>query len=288
MNKEYYTLITGASEGFGKALSLECARRGMHLILVALPGDELFALGRYIHTEFGVKTICLPHDLTKREECQRLHEEIVQHGFAINMLINNAGIGGTHFFKEKEADYYQRQIALNVTAPTLLTHLLLENLQQNNPSHILNVSSLASFFYLPAKQVYGATKSYLVSFSKSLGCELKQKNISVSAICPGGMNTTLAQVIQNRSLKGISRWSVMDPEDVAKVAIDNMLHKKQLIVPGFWNRLFLLMNRILPQFLKDGLIQLQTKRQRAFKPIVFAGIASVWAKGGPSTGPNIA
>ncbi len=266
MAKELYTLITGASEGFGKAMALECARRGMNLVLVALPGDELVRLSQFIEREFLVKTICLPHDLTNKEECICLSQEISEKNIRLNCLINNAGLGGTHYFKERDTDFYRRQIELNVIAPTMLTYLLLDNLEQNGPSRILNVSSLAGFFYLPTKQVYGGTKSYLLSFSKSLRSELKSKNVWVSTVCPGGMNTTLLLVLQNRELTGISRWSVMNPEDVAIQAIDGMLRGKQIIIPGYWNRFFLLLNKILPAWLKTSITERKLNRSTASKP----------------------
>jgi len=267
MHKEYYTVITGASEGFGKALSLECARRGMNLILVALPGDELEQLARFIQQDYAVKTICIAHDLTRKEECYKLLEKINDAGLAVNILINNAGMGGSHYFGERDTEYYHRQIGLNVVAPTLLTHLFLESLKQHSPSYILNVGSLAGFFNLPLKQVYGGTKSYIASFSKSLREELKHKNVFVSAVCPGGMNTTLALILQNRSLSGISRWSVMNPEEVAKIAIDDMLRKKAIIIPGFWNKLFVLMDKLLPNWLKELIISRKMKKQSFDLPV---------------------
>lgn len=262
MLKQYYTLITGASEGFGKALALECARRKMNLILVALPGEELAQLGNYIENEFDVNVICLAHDLTQQQECLQLHNEIEEKGLAVNMLINNAGIGGTHLFKERDTAFYERQIGLNVTAPTLLTHLLLDDLKRNNPSHILNVSSLAGFFFLPNKQVYGGTKSYLLSFSKSLRLELKDANVFVSTVCPGGMNTTLALTLQNMNLSGIGRWSVMNPEDAALITIKQMLQKKKVIIPGYWNHIFLALNKLLPESFKEWLMLLSLKRKK--------------------------
>ncbi|HNU15626.1 MAG TPA: SDR family NAD(P)-dependent oxidoreductase [Chitinophagaceae bacterium] len=261
---KYYTLITGASEGFGKALSVECAKRKMNLILVALPGEELYNLGRYIEKEFKVHTICLPHDLANKEECDQLYHEVKRTGVKVNMLFNNAGTGGTHLFKEKDAGYYRRQIELNIITPTLLTHLFMETLQQNSPSYILNVSSLAGFINLPLKQVYGGTKSYILSFSKSLGQELKEKNINVSIVCPGGMNTTLALTLHNRSLNGIGRWSIMNPEDVARITIESLLQNKEVIIPGFWNRIFLVLNRLLPEKLKRILLKLHTRRYHSF------------------------
>jgi short-subunit dehydrogenase len=264
MNNSQYALITGASEGFGKALALECASRNMNLILVALPGSGLEKLVDYIKRNFSVNVFYFEHDLSKKEECHRLFSEINRLGFAINVLINNAGIGGTHFFEERDAEYYHRQIELNVMAPTLLTHMFLQMLEKNSPAHILNVSSLASFFYLPKKQVYGGTKSYLVSFSKSLRRELKSKNVSVSIICPGGMNTSPLLTLHNRNNKGLSRWSVMNPEEVAGIAIDGMLKKKELIIPGFWNHLFILMDKIFPKWLKEAMTENHMRKTKTF------------------------
>lgn len=254
-----YALITGASEGFGKALALECADRKINLILAALPGSGLENLADFIRRNFNVKVFCFEHDLSRKVECHKLFEEIEGLHLPVNILINNAGMGGTHLFEERNAAYYHRMIDLNISTPTLLAYLFLEMLERNSPSFILNVSSLAGFFYLPRKQVYGATKSYLVSFSKSLRRELKRKNISVSTVCPGAMNTKLDLVLYNRSLKGLSRWSVMNPEDVAKITIEGMLAKKEVIIPGFWNRVFMLMDKLLPKWLKERLTDRQMK-----------------------------
>src|SRR5690242_5223664 len=120
MRNEYFTLITGASEGFGKALALQCATRNMNLILVALPGSALSNLACFIEKNYDVNVLFFEHDLSKKEECTKLFEAIKQRELKINMLINNAGMGGTHYFEEKDAEYYYKQIELNVVAPTLL------------------------------------------------------------------------------------------------------------------------------------------------------------------------
>jgi len=263
-----YALITGASEGFGKALALECAARNMNLVLVALPASGLTNLADFIRRNFEVQVYYFEHDLSRKEECFDLFEEIERLNLPVNMLINNAGTGGTHLFEERSAAYYNRMIDLNVVAPTLLTHLFLEKLEQHTPSHILNVSSLASFFYLPKKQVYGATKAYLVSFSKSLRRELKRKNVFVSTVCPGGMNTTLNLILSIKNLHGPSRWSVMNPEDVAKITVDSMMAKKEIIIPGFWNRFFILLDKLLPKNIKEWLTERQMNNTKpAINPL---------------------
>ena len=263
MRNKNFALITGASEGFGKALAFECASRNMDLVLVALPGSGLNHLACFIERNYDIRVLFFEHDLSKKEECIQLFEEIKQRKLKINVLINNAGMGGTHFFEEKDAEYYFKQIDLNIVAPTLLTLCFLQTLEKNSPAHILNVGSLASFFYLPKKGVYGGTKSYLVSFSRSLRRELKSKNVFVSTVCPGGMNTTPMLILQNKNMKGMGRWSVMDPQEVAKITIDGMLAKKELIIPGFWNSIFMILDKLLPKWFKEMLTDRSMKQARA-------------------------
>lgn len=265
MSNEPYALITGASEGFGKALALECARRSMNIILVALPGSGLNHLAAFVKKNFGVNVYFFEHDLSEKKECYRLYKEVSGLGVNIHVLINNAGIGGTHYFEDRDTEFYHRQIELNVVAPTLITRLFLDLLKKNNPAHILNVSSLASFFYLPRKQVYGGTKSYLVAFSKSLRRELTPKNIFVSTVCPGGMNTSPALTVMNRHQKGFNRWCIMNPEEVARITINGMLGRKELIVPGKWNRFFMLLDKFFPAWLKKMITALVMKQPKEVK-----------------------
>src|SRR5258705_3266072 len=271
MHNKNFALITGASEGFGKALALECAARNMDLVLVALPGSGLSSLCCYIERNFGVTTYHLEHDLSKKEECYELFNKINHLQISVNTIINNAGIGGTHYFDERDTEFYYKQIELNVVSPTLLTHLFLQHLSQHTPAYILNVSSLASFFYLPKKQVYGGTKSYLVAFSRSLRRELKSRGISVSVICPGGMNTNPQMVFQNLNIHGLGRWSIMNPEAVAKTAIDGMLKNKEIIIPGFWNKLFMLFVKKLPKCYKERLTDRSMKESKTINnPVIFS------------------
>jgi uncharacterized protein len=264
MCNENYVLITGASEGFGKALALECAGREMNLILVALPGSGLDNLADFIRKNFDVKVFCFEHDLSIKEECYNLFNTVKERMLPVKILINNAGMGGTHFFEERNAEYYYKQIELNVVAPTLLSHLFLEMLEENKPAYILNVSSLAGFFYLPKKQVYGGTKSYLFSFSKSLGLELKRKNVYVTTVCPGGMNTTPMLIRQHLCNTGVSRWSVMDPGEVATIAIDGLLKRKKFIIPGFWNNIFILLDKLIPEWIKEKITESRMKKMKVF------------------------
>ncbi|GGA69759.1 short-chain dehydrogenase [Flavobacterium palustre] len=249
MNTKLYTLITGSSEGFGKALAIECAKRKMNLILVSLPNSGLSQLTESIIQNYKVDVVPIEKDLSIEENCVSLFKEVEQMNLSVNILINNVGLGSTMFFKEGSIDFYQKQVKLNVMVATLLSSLFLEMLKTHQPSHILNVSSLSCFFYLAKKQVYGATKSYVYSFSKSLRAELKSDHINVSVICPGGMNTNPTTIMTNQSNHWLARQSIMNPDKVAAIAIRELLNQKEIIIPGFMNKLFLLIDKLLPDFI---------------------------------------
>ncbi len=266
MNNNLYTLITGASEGFGRALALECARRGMNLVLVALPGPELHSLSQFIQKNFAVKVIAIEKDLSIAGNCVELFKNVTTLNLKVNILINNAGIGNTHLFSDGSISFYQKQVQLNVMATTLLTRLFLDSLEKNGPSYILNVGSLCSFFFLAKKQVYGATKSFIYFFSKSLRNELAGSNVHVSVICPGGMNTNLSVTMVNKKMSWLSQLAVMNPENVAPIAIDGLLRQKEVIIPGRINKLFLLLNTVIPAYLKKMIANHQMKQLNSMSP----------------------
>ena len=247
---KFYTLVTGASDGFGKALAIECGRRKQNLILVALPGPELGHLANFIRKNFLVDVYSFEKDLARESECYDLHLQVIDLGLRINTLINNAGIGSTQLFTDSSPEFLNKQIRLNVLATTLLTSLFVPELKKNAPANILNVGSLCSFFYLPKKQVYGATKSFIFSFSKSLHRELKHDHVSVSVVCPGGMNTNFQVSLLNRTGNFISRLTIQNPERVAPFVLTKMAQGKEVIIPGYLNRISTLLNGLLPGCIK--------------------------------------
>ncbi len=266
MIKKKYTLITGASEGLGKAMAFECARSQMHLILVSLPGTRLADLANFIKKNFFVEVSLFEKDLSDPIQCRELYEEIKQAGLAVNMLINNAGVGGTGYFMEADINLLETQIKVNVLATTLLSRLFIHDLRENKPSYLLNVSSLGCFFHLPKKQVYGGTKSFIYFFSKCLQSELRTDGVSVTVVCPGGMNSNPSLALLNRTGTWLSRMSVLNPEEVAPIAIRGLLNRDKVIVPGSLNRFFLMLDKICPVTLKVYLLRYQMNLLRVKNP----------------------
>ncbi len=258
--KSYFTLITGASKGFGKAMSLELAGRGENLVLIALPNSGLQELSRFIKNNYAVEVCYLEKDLSLTKSYYEVYDFIESNALNIRYLINNAGILSRGMFEDLDNRFIMDQIEVNVMAPTMLIKLLLPNLKQNAPAGILNISSMAGFFALPKKQVYGGTKAYLVSFSNSIRKELKKDNVSVTTICPGGLNTTTKLCYQNRIMGFMARESTLTPEMAAKISIDAMLAGKKQVVPGFINKCFMVLDKLLPEFIQDKLTNGEIKK----------------------------
>lgn len=252
-------LVTGASEGLGKSFALELAGRGMDLVLVSLPNSGLYHLANYLRLNFNCKVFCIEKDLTDTNSAYDIFKELSEHQVKINLLINNAGLGNWSWFEEKNINFYKTQIDLNITSTVLLTRLFLNHINKNEQNYILNVGSLGGHFIVPKKQVYGATKSFIGYFTRCLQLELSGTKVNISLLSPGGINTKPELLVLNHSLKGIAKATILEPEFVAKAAINGVLKGQKEIIPGIANRFLMILDKIIPGFLKEVIIRRKLK-----------------------------
>jgi short-subunit dehydrogenase len=194
-------------------------------------------------------------DLTHAESYAEIFSRLKEQHITAHLLINNAGLGNWSWFEDKNIAFYKMQIELNVITPVLLTRLFLAQVNASVTSYILNVGSLGGLFLVPKKQVYGATKSFIRYFTKCLQLELCGSNVRLSLLSPGGINTKPELLVMNNTLKGISKATILEPEQVARIAIDGLLKGKKEIIPGMVNRLLVLLNSLLPAYIKDSIIK---------------------------------
>jgi uncharacterized protein len=255
-----YTLITGASCGLGKDLATECAKRGRNLILTALPGEQVEELGKNLEIKFGITVKTYEADLTKTDEIKMLAQTISQL-YEVDMLINNAGLGGAKPFLEASPEYIGEMVLLNTYALVLLTRLLLPNLKKQGEAYILNIASMASFSPMPYKTVYPATKAFVYSFSRGLDAELKGTGISVSVAHPGGMktNSEVTQRIENHNW--LVQTTTLSSQKVAEICITRLLKKRKLIILGFFNKVSWLLLKIVPLWLRLSMMRTSLKRE---------------------------
>jgi len=258
-NGEKYALITGASKGLGKALTIELASRKINVLLVALEGEGLPELCTSIKNRFGVDADCLEINLRDSFAMQNIAEWV--RNTDVHILINNAGLGSTMYFELAGLEHLDAIIHLNIRVLTLLTYLLLPNLKKQPNSYILNVASMASFSPIAFKTVYPASKSFVYSFSRCLNEELKQTNVSVSVLHPGPMKTNPEVTKRIESQSHLARLGVQSPEEVAAIAIRKLFRDKPIIIPGVMNKLNWLLMKIVPTRIRIPIISKMVKRE---------------------------
>ncbi|HAY3549960.1 SDR family NAD(P)-dependent oxidoreductase [Elizabethkingia meningoseptica] len=255
--KESYAVVTGASQGLGKSFAEELAKRNHHLILVSLPGQGLPELSLELENRYGVQVHYYETDLSIKENVLALTAWINRE-FSINMLINNAGIGGTKRFEDASCSYIEKIIQLNVLATSLLTHQLLPNLQKSHKAYILNVSSLAAFSPIGYKTVYPASKAFVHSFSRGLYQELKDTNVFVSVVNPGPMKTN-EEVTRRIEKQGfLAKITLLDPNRVARYCIRRLEKRDTVIMVSHFSWLML---KILPIWLKLPMLTKKIKTE---------------------------
>jgi short-subunit dehydrogenase len=125
-----------------------------------------------------------------------------------------------------------------------LTKLFIQQQEIQNEAYILNVASTGSFVPGPFNAIYCAAKSFILSFSEALSEELEENGINVSVLCPGGTNTSFQENYDTTS--GFFN-PLMEPDQVAKIAIRDMFRKKRIIIPGAMNKVQTFLPRILPR-----------------------------------------
>jgi short-subunit dehydrogenase len=244
-----YTVITGASRGLGKALAVECAIRKMNLILIALPGEDVFSLGVKLIGEYNVNVATYEADLTDSHSLKKVLGWI-NSKFNVNMLVNNAGIGGSNTFQEVSSVYIDSIMLLNIRALVLLTHGLLPNLKTSKKAYILNIASMASFGPMPFKTVYPASKAFVYSFSRGLYTELKSTGVFVSVAHPGGMRTNDSVTQRINQYSKLVQSTILSPEKTARICIRELLRNNSLIIPGFMNKVSWLFLKLCPVWLQ--------------------------------------
>ncbi|BAP32044.1 short chain dehydrogenase/reductase family oxidoreductase [Chryseobacterium sp. StRB126] len=255
--KESYAVVTGASQGLGKAFAENLAEKNINLILVSLPDQSLKELSRELEEKYHIKVHCYEVDLSVNENVMKLTEWL-NSSFNIYILINNAGLGGTKKFTEATSDYINAILQVNVTATSLITHQLLPNLLKQPKAYILNVSSMAAFSPIGFKTVYPASKSFIHSFSRGLYEELKDTNVFVSVVNPGAMKTN-ADVCKRIEEQGFwGRLTLLNPDKVAARCIQQLFKKDSVIMvnPISW-----LVMKILPIWIKLPLMTQAIKRE---------------------------
>jgi short-subunit dehydrogenase len=239
-------LITGASQGIGKALTVLAVQRGAWVLAVARSQDLLDQLATEVQGASGVLEI-IKADITRPDDRQRIVEKAQESFSGLDVLINNAGIGATGHFAEGNPEHLRAIMEVNFFGTTEMTRVCLPLLKQGRHPAIVNVSSIAAKRGIPARSEYSASKFAVQGFSEALRAEMVRFGIDVIVVCPGLTQTNFSQnMLQQTARMKVDHMRGMTPEAVADATLRALAQGRREVVLTAQGKLLSLVSRFLP------------------------------------------
>ena len=259
-------LVTGASSGIGKELARLIAADGYDLVLVARRQERLEELARELSVAHGVSARVIIADLADPASPKRIVEELETERIAVDVLVNNAGLGIYGRLWKSDITRQLEVIQVNVVALTDLTGRLLPGMVSRARGRIVNVASTAAFQPGPYMAVYYATKAYVLSFSEAIAEELKGTGVTVTALCPGPTITEFQEAAGLEDTWLFRGPLVMDAAKVARAGWSGARRGKRVVIPGLGNKLIRETVRFSPRRLVTAAAgRVQKKRSKGKK-----------------------
>jgi 3-hydroxybutyrate dehydrogenase len=211
-------VITGGASGIGAACA-EVLAKECEIVIVDMNEEKGQGLSQKLGGYF------IKADLSKREDCQRVVEETVEHFNTLDILVNNAGFQHIDAIKDFPEDTWEKMLAVMVTAPFLLTKYGWEHLIKSGQGRIINIGSVHSLVASPFKIGYITAKHGLVGFTKTVALEGAPFGLTCNTICPAYVRTPLVekQIVDQARTRGISESEVEEKVFLEPVAIKRML-----------------------------------------------------------------
>jgi 3-oxoacyl-[acyl-carrier protein] reductase len=215
-------LVTGATEGIGRATALALGRAGYRIGVVARTGAKIRSLIEHLKEE-GIEAAGAAADVGRPEPVASAVDTLCRALGEIQVLVNNAGVLIAKPFEELTLEDWDATMATNVRSLYLMTRAVLPSMRRRKEGTVVNVASLAGRSGFAGGTAYAASKHAVLGFSRSLMLETRKDNIRVIAICPGSVDTGMLH--DQPMLKSDPR-RILQPEDVA----DTIVHS--ITLPG--------------------------------------------------------
>jgi short-subunit dehydrogenase len=223
-------LITGASDGIGKRLALDLAARGAVIIGCGRSEERLGAVLTELQC-ISPRSITIKCDVSSREEVRAMVGKVLAAYDAVDILINNAGIGMRKPFVETPLETIEELMRTNYLGTVYCTHEVLPSMLARGRGHIVNISSVAGHIGTLNMAGYCASKFAINGFSESLYPELKPRGIAVSVVCPGPVKTAFNRSFAQTSPKSPQRM-IITPESVSQTVMTIIENKRfEMITP---------------------------------------------------------
>jgi len=218
--------------------------------LVARREDRLRMLADELQAAHAVRAEVIAADMTDESARDALVKEVADRGLTVDILVNNAGFSTTGPVYRADAT---REIALvrtDVEAVVHLCTLFLPGMVERGRGAVLNVASTAAFQPLPGQAAYGAAKSFVLSYGRATGAELRGKGVTLTTLCPGPVETEFAEAAgfdPADAESALPKFMWVPAPEVAKAALDGLEHGKPVVIPGMSNRVAARFAQVTPR-----------------------------------------
>jgi dehydrogenase/reductase SDR family protein 7B len=250
--KDKVVIITGASSGIGKALAIECGRRGAKVVISArdmvklqLVSDEL--------TKLEADVLCIKSDVSVEEDCRHLVEKTIETFGKVDVLINNAGISMRALFNEVDLSVIRKLMDTNFWGTVYCTKFALPCLLKEKGS-VVGVSSIAGYKGLPARTGYSASKFAMQGFLEVIRTENLKKGLHVLVAAPGFTTSNIRNIslTKDGTSQGetpLDESKLMTAEAVAVAICDAIEKRKRTLILTTQGKLTVLLNKFFPAFM---------------------------------------
>ncbi|HKF46538.1 MAG TPA: SDR family oxidoreductase [Terracidiphilus sp.] len=252
-----WALVTGASAGIGVALARELARNGAKLILTARRKDRLDALAQELRAT-GVEVRTIAADLEDTAAPQQLYDATEGTGIAVDILIDNAGLGQFGEFHTNPVDQELRQVRVNCEAVVRVARMFVPRMVERKRGWVLITASTASFQPLPLSATYAATKVFDRFFALALAQEVARYGVNVTALCPGLTESEFFDVARAQAFRRTG--TVQSAEEVARIGLAALAAGRRTVIPHTSGRWMARMVRFLPTGLVTGMVDKALRR----------------------------
>jgi len=225
-------IITGASEGIGRALATEFARQGHSLLLIARSRDNLERAAAELKRDFSIEVHVAAIDLNAVDAVAQVEAALREANLYADYLVNNAAIGSGGPFVEEDAQKLDQLIILNVGALTALTRRFLPDMLKRARGGVLNIASLGGLLPGPYQAAYYASKAYVVSLTEALAYENAGRGVRITVATPGPVATRWHEKVGAANANYLKLQTVMSPESVARITYSAFMGRRRLISPG--------------------------------------------------------
>lgn len=218
-------IVTGASRGIGKAISLVLAKEAATVVIAARAIDKMNETARLV-TAAGGKAQIIPTELTDENSIKNLVKATGERFGRLDILINNAGITHSAKLQETLTEDYDRCMSINARAPFILCREALPLLKKAESAYIINIASVVGVKAYALQSAYTSSKHALRGMTMALAEELKGSNIRVHLLCPGGVDTELVTKVR----PDIKKQDLMRPEEIAELVLYLVTHKGNAVI----------------------------------------------------------